>query len=213
MWRLPCPAQGSGLQDVVLQPPPGAAGTYPGAPPGWWSCCILATAVGDDDAVVGADGAQEPRAASLDCGGPQQVPSRLAPLTLPRGLRDATLRTSLLPLGPAVGMAAPAPHPAFPAGPGDLQSFAHPLSSGKDKRSYLESPSWHGAGLGSGVPASPRFLDPWALEVSQPEKGAGPGGAGTGREGLWSPLRPWLAVPGLRVGAGALLCPVTWALS
>lgn len=213
MWRLPCPAQGSGLQDVVLQPPPGAAGTYPGAPPGWWSCCILATAVGDDDAVVGADGAQEPRAASLDCGGPQQVPSRLAPLTLPRGLRDATLRTSLLPLGPAVGMAAPAPHPAFPAGPGDLQSFAHPLSSGKDKRSYLESPSWHGAGLGSGVPASPRFLDPWALEVSQPEKGAGPGGAGTGREGLWSPLRPWLAVPGLRVGAGALLCLVTWALS
>lgn len=91
-------------------------------------------------------------------------------------------------------MATPAPHPTPLQDPGrsgglltqalglasgprgmdsDLQSFAHPLS-GKDKRPYLESPSRPGAGLSSGVPASPRFSDPWALEVSQPEKGAGP---------------------------------------
>lgn len=31
--------------------------------------------------------------------------------------------------------------------------------------------------------------------------------------GALAPTPSWLAVPGLRVGAGALLCPVTWALS
>lgn len=173
---------------------------------------------------------QEPRATSLDCRDPQQVPSRLAPLALPRGPGGHLF----LPPGPAEGMAAPAPHPApmqdpgwrgglltgalgLASGPrgvdGDLQSFAHPFSSGKDRRPYLGPPSWPGDVLGSGVPPSPRFSDPRALEVSQPEKGAGPRGAGMGQEGLWPPLRPWLAVPGLGVGAGAWLCPATWALS
>ena len=102
---LLCPEQGTRLQDAVVQPPPGAAGTYPGAPPDWWSCRVLAVDI-DEAAVEGADGVQEPRATSLDCSDPQQVPSQLAPLALPRGLGGHLF----LPPGPAEGMVAPVPH-------------------------------------------------------------------------------------------------------
>ena len=103
---------------------------------------------------------------------------------------------------------------------GDLQSFAHPFSSGKDKGPYLGSPSWSGAVLGSGVPASPRFSDPWALEVSQPEKGTGPTGCRHGAGGALAPTpslagssrpRGWgwgLAVPGHLGFELTLGCPL-----
>ena len=226
---------------LSFSPHPGQLAPTQERPPDWWSCHVLATDI-DEAAVEGADGVQEPRATSLDCSDPQQVPSQLAPLALPGGPRDATLRTSLSAPRAIWGHGGPCSPPPSPAGPrpevglliralglasgtrgmdGDLQSFAHPFSSGKDKGPYLGSPSWSGAVLGSGVPASPRFSDPWALEVSQPEKGAGPTGCRHGAGGALAPTpslagssRPWgwgwgLAVPshlGFELTLGCLLC-------